>query len=107
MSAVPIMDDPLGKYWEQPADIRNAPIDDTTALLSSRQFAELHEYSSTFPSGVYPGKCWKRIEKNRDGSIHRTLLVWYGDENADHQCPILFRDIEIVEPLALETHHEQ
>lgn len=95
---IPLMNDPLGKYWEQPRDIREVPMDDDVVLLSPSQFAGLHEYSATMPTGVYPGKCWKRVELNHDGSHHRTLLVWYGDETPEHDCPILFRNIEVVSP---------
>jgi hypothetical protein len=89
---IPEMTDPLGRYWEQPCDIRDAPIDDETVLLTPAQFASLHEYSATFPTGVYPGKCWKRIEDKSK----RVLLVWYGAVTPDDQCPIEFRNIEIV-----------
>ncbi len=87
---IPVMDDPLGKHWEQPKDIRSAEMDDTHVLLTFRQMMGLHEYSSTFPSGVYPGKCWKRLQKGT------WLLVWYGDETPEHNCPILFREVLVV-----------
>lgn len=87
---IPAMTDPLGRYWDQPSDIRDAPMDEETVLLTPAQFKDLYEYSTSIPTGVYPGKCWKRIERKR------TLLVWYGDETPDHQCPILFRNIEVV-----------
>lgn len=96
MTDIPEMTDPLGKYWHQPKDIREAPMDDKLVLLTPRQFDGLNEYSTSLPSGVYPGKCWKRIELNRDRSVHRTMLVWYGDETPQRTCPILFRDLEVV-----------
>lgn len=89
---IPVMDDPLGKYWDQPRDIRDAPMDNDTVLLTPMQFDDLLEYSASIPTGVYPGKCWKRIERKH------ALLVWYGDETPDHKCPILFRSIEVVQP---------
>lgn len=85
---IPIMDDPLGKYWDQPRDIRSAPMDDTHVILTQRQFKELPEYSTSIPTGVYPGKCWKRFERDQPW-----VLVWYGPETPDHECPILFRVI--------------
>jgi hypothetical protein len=91
---IPIMDDPLGKYWEQPADIRQALMDDTHVILTLRQIEQLKEYSSTMPTGVYPGKCWQRKERDPD----RHLLVWYGDENNEGKCPILFREILVMRP---------
>jgi hypothetical protein len=87
---IPAMTHRLGQYWEQPADIRDAPMDDKTVLLTPEQFDGLHEYSASIPTGVYPGKCWKRLERRR------TLLVWYGDE-VDGACQVLFRLIEVVE----------
>lgn len=97
---IPVMDDPLGKYWEQPRSIRSAPMDDKHVLLTPRQLEQLHEYSATIPTGVYPGKCWKRIEPNRNRTKHTklvTYLVWYGDETTDHQCPILFREVLVIQ----------
>ena len=88
---IPVMDDPLGRYWEQPGDIRAALMDDTHVLLTRGQVRGLHEYSSSLPTGVYPGKCWRRREPGRH------LLVWYGDETPDGRCPILFRDILVVD----------
>lgn len=86
MNEIPIMDDPLGKHWRQPTDIRSAPMDDQHILLSSEQVAGLAEYSSTIPTGVYPGKCWKRLQSTGP------LFVWFGAET-DGKCPILFREI--------------
>lgn len=86
MNEVPVMDDPLGKHWRQPADIRSAPMDDKHILLTPEQIAGLAEYSSTIPTGVYPGKCWKRIQS--DGP----LFVWYGPD-VGGKCAILFRNI--------------
>lgn len=93
---IPAMTHPLSKYWDQPDDIGSAPMDETHVLLTPCQFALLSEYSASIPTGVYPGKCWKRIERRRDGSISRTLLAWYGAETTDGRCPILFRAIEVV-----------
>jgi hypothetical protein len=90
MNTIPVMDDPLGKYWDQPNDIRKVLMDDKSVILSKYQIANLAEYSSTFPSGVYPGKCWKRIERNK------MYLVWYGDETPKKECPILFREILVI-----------
>lgn len=87
---IPVMDDPLGKYWDQPKDIREAPMDDTHVMLTKQQLANLPEYSSTLPSGVYPGKCWLRIEGRQK------LLAWFGDETPDHKCPIYFRKVLVI-----------
>jgi hypothetical protein len=57
---IPPMTDPLGKHWQQPADIRHAPMDGEHVLLTKSQIDALPEYSSSYPSGTYDGKCWKR-----------------------------------------------
>lgn len=87
MNDIPVMDDPLGKYWDQPLDIREVQMDETHVLLTERHVKGLMEYSTSLPSGVYPGKCWLRRERNR------TLLAWYGAETPDRMCPIIFREI--------------
>lgn len=90
-NAIPVMDDPLGRHWRQPADIRFVVMDDSHVLLTPNHLAQLPEYSSTIPSGVYPGKCWQRKEPERH------LLAWYGDETPDGMCGIMFREILVVE----------
>lgn len=89
MNQIPEMDDPLGKHWNQPKDIRYAPMDDTHVILSPRQVAILHEYSASIPTGVYPGKCWKRIQKDI------MILAWFGTE-VDGQCTINWREVLIL-----------
>lgn len=86
---IPVMDDPLGKYWDQPKDIRRAPMDATHVILRPGQVRELSEYSAPWPTGVYPGKCWRCIESKPD----RHLLVWYGPETDTGMCEIMFREL--------------
>lgn len=87
---IPAMTDPLGRYWDQPGDIRDAPMDEETVLLTPRQFKELHDYSATIPSGVYEGKCW------RAGRLGRWYLRWYAASDDPALCSIHHRLIEIV-----------
>ena len=78
MSRIPAMTHTLGKYWNQPA--REAVlVDDTHAVMDTAAFDQLAEYSTTLPSGVYPGKMW------RAESHGRWVLRWYGvvDGNPD------------------------
>jgi hypothetical protein len=90
MNAIPPMTDPLGKYWEQPPDIRGALMDDTHVILRPDQLAGLHEYSTSIPTGVYPGKCWKRWGKGV------WVLVWFGDvPSKPDQCSINWRTVLI------------
>lgn len=93
LNEIPEMTDPLGKHWEQPRDIRDAPMDAKLVLLTPRQFVDLLSYDSSMPSGVYPGKCWKRTNGGK------TWLVWYGAafmESGKEMCPIHCRAIEVV-----------
>lgn len=89
---IPPMTDPLGKCWRQPSDIREAPMDDTHVLLRPDQIGELGEYSASIPTGVYPGKCWKRSDRNA------WLLVWFGElPDQPDECSINWRSILTVE----------
>ncbi len=84
MNTIPPITEPLGRYWEQP-DLSAILIDDEFALMSRKTFDALSEYSASRPSGVYPGKMWKR----HDGAFDRNflahggkpewLLCWYGE----------------------------
>lgn len=86
---VPAMTDPLGKHFRQPR--REAIlIGQDTAFMSRATFDKLSEYSTTNPSGVYPGKMWKAERfKSVDGThegrpVRRMVpsgvweLRWYG-----------------------------
>ncbi len=88
---IPLMTDPLGRHWRQPADIRKAPMDETHVLLTPRQVAGLAEYSSSYPSGTYDGKCWLR-----DGGDVR-WLCWYQPHPQPGKIGIGFRIILEVE----------
>jgi hypothetical protein len=90
---IPVMDDPLGKYWVQPPYIRLALMDEKHIILTSSEVAKLPRYNTSIPTGVYPGKCWLRREEGR------VMLVWYGEETPEHNCPILFRDVIVLEGL--------
>lgn len=58
MTEIPLMTDPLGRYWEQPL-VKDILVDDTHAIMTTKTFEELADYTYTNPSGVYPGKMWK------------------------------------------------
>jgi len=88
---IPIMDDPLSKYWEQPKDMTDVVYDDNHALLDQRQVEGLLEYSRSRPSGVYPGKCWKAQDKS--GAWY---LCWYGPDSGDGLLANFVREIIVV-----------
>ena len=71
MNRIPPMTHELGKYWRQPSQ-DSILVDDTHAVMDSTAFEKLAEYSSSMPSGVYPGKMWKALHHGR------WMLRWYG-----------------------------
>jgi hypothetical protein len=95
---IPAMTHPLGRYWQQPSR-DSIEIDATHALMSEQTFKALAEYSSTFPSGVYEGKMWRRHDGAHDPNCQparrRWLLCWYTilDES---RCKIEMREVLLV-----------
>jgi hypothetical protein len=81
-NVIPPITDPLGRHWDQPK-LDQIVIDDTHAVMDAYAFAKLHEYSGSRPSGVYPGKMWKRHDGlfDRDCKVEdrRWLLMWFGE----------------------------
>ena len=71
MSRIPEMTCELGRYWSQPSQ-DSILVDDTHAVMDSTTFDKLAEYSTTLPTGVYPGKMWKALSRGR------WVLRWYG-----------------------------
>jgi len=67
---IPPITDPMGTSWCQPARAY-ITIDDKYALMSKLTFECLAEYSCSQPSGVYPGKMWKR----HDGAHDRNFIA--------------------------------
>jgi len=58
MNVIPKMTHPYSAQWDQPsADL--IAIDSDYVLMEKYIFNNLLEYSSSYPSGVYPGKMWK------------------------------------------------
>ena len=98
---IPNMTDPLGKHWSQPDDIQSAPMDETHVILTPYQFARLAEYSTSRPSGVYPGKCWKsqefEIVQGRHVFKDKWHLLWYGEvEGRPDLCSNNAREIMVM-----------
>lgn len=100
---IPLMTDPMGNHWDQP-DVVAIEVDDTHALMSRQTFEKLPEYSCTFPSGVYPGKMWRRHDGVHDPrckpSDRRWLLCWYGfSDMGEGYCSTNSREILISDEL--------
>ena len=102
LQPIPLITDPMGRGWSQP-DRREIVIDDTSALMTRRVFNQLHEYSASFPSGVYPGKMWKRHDGGFDrqfrarGGKPTWKLVWFGNHPDPKLVSNNFRAILIIE----------
>lgn len=75
--------DTFAKNWTQP-ERSEILLDNTHALMTSRTFESLHEYSASVPSGIHAGKMWRRHDRCHDydfldqGGIPTWLLCWYG-----------------------------
>lgn len=92
MNAIPPIINPKGKHWDQPANIRDAPMNDTHVLLTRAQLRGLMEYSNSQPSGVYDGKCWRSyhrhlppgVEAMARGQLPGTwYLKWFRPHDTD------------------------
>lgn len=70
---IPVITDPLGKYWDQP-DPKDILIDYGYAVMRISTFYKLQEYSTSIPSGKYPGKMWSAFINNK------WYLKWYMDD---------------------------
>lgn len=85
MNEIPLITEPMGKYWTQPNPEEMA-VDATHALVYDSAWGKLKNYELSLPSGCYPGKVW------RCGN----LLRWYGPENSNGRCAIEQRIIVLV-----------
>lgn len=75
---LPKMTDPLGMHWRQPPGLRDrVGLFGTHAAISESDFYALPHYATSIPSGVYPGKAWRRGK----------YLCWYGPSR-NGQCAI-------------------
>jgi hypothetical protein len=102
---IPAMTDPRGRHWDQPKDIRTAPMNDTHVLLTREQMAGLAEYSQSIPSGVYVGKCWKA--RRVIGGVHEWYMKWYSAASDPRYCLTEIRKIVIGKLKAVEIQPEQ
>lgn len=95
-NVIPPITDPMGHYWQQPRT-DCILLDDTHALMDSHAFKNLCDYSSTIPSGAYPGKMWKRHDGYHDPRCKRQdwhwLLCWFGHSDDPTRCSINHREI--------------
>jgi hypothetical protein len=91
----PALDSPYGPgTWRQP-DRTQVLIDPTHALMTKAVFESLAEYSTTMPSGVYPGKMWRRHDGAHDPRCTKPewLFCWYGPTPDPDQCSVNSRKV--------------
>lgn len=66
---LPQITDARGAHWRQPKGLRDrVRIYETHATISETDWRELSHYESSYPSGAYAGKVWRRAH----------WLCWYG-----------------------------
>lgn len=71
IARLPRMTDRLGACWPQPAGLRDrVRVFETHATIAEADWLALPHYRNTYPSGVYPGKAWRRGK----------FLCWYGHD---------------------------
>lgn len=99
---IPPMTDPMGRSWDQPPRERIL-VDEKHALMTKADFESLHEYSATMPTGVYPGKMWRRHNGAFDPKCRPEdvtwLLVWYEECDVPSMCSVSFRPVLLVDNL--------
>jgi hypothetical protein len=67
---LPKMTDPMGRHWDQPSGLRDrVRIFWNHATIDEADWDRLPRYESSYPSGTYPGKVWRR----------GPWLCWYGN----------------------------
>lgn len=96
---IPTMTHELGRYWSQPSP-NDIIVGDKTALMKLETLHKLSDYSASYPSGVYPGKMWRRE------SPEGWKLCWY-EVKSDTLCCIKTRVIKIVDNLPVPQVTEE
>jgi len=91
---IPPISDPQGKGWNQPST-EKIKIYDKTAVMCKETFDALNEYSTSIPTGVYPGKMWKVHLKNVKNN-DKWFLRWFGESKDPKYCSNHCREIIIV-----------
>lgn len=95
---VPEITDPLGKHWGQPG-LEEISFSMINAFMSEESFKKLANYQTSFPTGVYPGKMWKRKAWIGVTSKEVWLLLYYDNgpknEKGETMCSIKYFYIQI------------
>jgi hypothetical protein len=86
---IPVITEPLGRYWEQPS-IKDILIDDNYAVMTESTLKQLKDYSRSQPTGVYGGKMWRAGEGNL------WYLKWWDNPDENDMCKGNVREILIL-----------
>lgn len=91
-NTIPPMTHPLSSHWAQP-ETSAIVIDDTHALMSTKTFLELCDYSASISSGVYAGKMWRALYGDT------WYLRWFADKpgTSGLECRGHTREILVVD----------
>lgn len=87
---IPPITSPLGRFWEQPKR-EDILMDDQYAIMTMETYRRLHEYNTTYPTGVYEGKMWSTFHP-----LHGMYLRWWAPTEDPKMCKVLFRKIIVV-----------
>lgn len=87
---IPKLADPWSAEWAQPGHSEIQFTTDGFAVITDLGLAQLKQYNNTYPSGVYAGKMWMRVEQ--DGTEY---LCWWIDA-PDHPDRCEFRQRKIL-----------
>lgn len=90
---IPPITDTMGRSWRQP-DFTELDVSGETVELTQKEFDTLHDYSTSWPTGVYPGKCWKAQAweaREKEGVRYRHwtgtwFLRWFGECDDPTKC---------------------
>lgn len=102
---IPPITDPMSRSW--PVRNTDVTVFRDKAIVTQRVFDLLPEYSTTQPTGVYPGKIWKSNEWHWDPtkqfrvSTDRWHLCWFDDvPDKPGYCRTLSLLISVANPKA-------
>lgn len=96
-NVIPPMNSFYARHWIQP-DPSQILITDEDAVMSQSVFDNLHEYSSSTPTGVYSGKMWKARHDSEEWRLH-----WYGKEFLHKGFPSCYVETRIIQIMDWQT----
>lgn len=77
---IPQMTNPLGRHWRQPDNLHErVGLYWNHATIAEQDWLRLPRYDSSYPTGAYPGKAWRR----------RFYLCFYGPLQEDGSMRIV------------------